>query len=477
MADPVQFTRGTLAAWLASTKVLLDGQLGYVRHADGTFEPKMGNGADEWEDLPGQRLVESLVLDVKDYGAKGDGVTNDAAAIKAAVDAAATGGTVYFPAGTYKCTSDIAVGNSVTLRGAGDLSILSFVASGLVYDGDSGYLTEVGLHSLRIIRTRTAGAALRFKGGGSGTGVAHFNVSHIRVNSTGEALLIDGSYIGTFVGCYFMGSTVGIKVAFEGTRLVSGNNISFFGGESQGNGTAASLDSPLGVNFYGHAFEGSTTAGVDIFNDALGCGFYGCWFEGNASYDLRVGKTSTRSFGPAGILVHGCFFEDGAGAKTNAVELIRGIGLDIRGNWMSGYGAEPIKVQEASAGAVRGEARNNIRSGNASLAPVVLNGATQFNKAQLSADELSGTAVAWHKQFTAVLDFGRIAAKSTATRTTTAMGVATGDDVTVHSTNLEAGLIPYASVTAANTITLVLANVTAAAIDPPARRWRFRVWR
>ena len=90
----------------------------------------------------------------RDYGAKGDGVTDDAAAIQAAVDAAATGGTVYFPAGTYKCTSDITVGNSVTLRGAGDLSILSFVASGLVYDGDSGYLTEVGLHSLRIIRYR-----------------------------------------------------------------------------------------------------------------------------------------------------------------------------------------------------------------------------------------------------------------------------------------------------------------------------------
>ena len=227
MADPVQFTRGTLAAWQASTKVLLDGQLGYVRHADGAFEPKMGNGTDEWKDLPGQRLVESLVLDVKDYGAKGDGVTNDAAAIQAAVDAGATGGTVYFPAGTYRCTSDITVGNSVTLRGAGDLSVLRFVASGLVYDGDASLLTEVGLHSLRIHRTGTAGAALRFKGG-SRTGVAHFNVSHIRVNSTGEALLIDGSYIGTFVGCYFMGSTVGIKIAFERTGLVLATTSTFW---------------------------------------------------------------------------------------------------------------------------------------------------------------------------------------------------------------------------------------------------------
>lgn len=67
------------------------------------------------------------VMDVRDFGATGDGSTDDTAAFTAAFTACATtGGAVYVPTGTYKVTSAITISkNNCTLFGDGNSSILA----------------------------------------------------------------------------------------------------------------------------------------------------------------------------------------------------------------------------------------------------------------------------------------------------------------------------------------------------------------
>lgn len=60
------------------------------------------------------------VYNVKNFGATGDGITDDTAAIQGAINATpSTGGMVYLPAGTYRISSSIIVKNHLTLAGSG----------------------------------------------------------------------------------------------------------------------------------------------------------------------------------------------------------------------------------------------------------------------------------------------------------------------------------------------------------------------
>ena len=78
-------------------------------------------------------------VSVKDFGAVGDGSTDDTAAIQAAFDSQTDGGAVHFPEGTYLCNSKITTTRHVSLIGEGPKSTEIVFAStdGILIDRSS----------------------------------------------------------------------------------------------------------------------------------------------------------------------------------------------------------------------------------------------------------------------------------------------------------------------------------------------------
>ncbi len=141
------------------------------------------------------------IYNVKDYGATGDGSTDDTTAILAAITACATasagilgaspGGTVFFPAGVYVVSASLenTVSGFVRLLGAGKHrsqivgSVNGFMVNSKLDDGNnwsavantSGYIT--GVEHLYIKNTHDLNAnlvgALRFSSAYAGGYVAH----------------------------------------------------------------------------------------------------------------------------------------------------------------------------------------------------------------------------------------------------------------------------------------------------------------
>ena len=114
---------------------------------------------------------------VKNYGAKGDGVTDDTTAIQTALNA---GGVVYFPCGVYKITSTLSLNtaaqNGTIVRGSGTpaaagtgacvtiIQPTAAVTKAFVIDGTpfASYMQHVRLENFAVDMANTASGSIAF---------------------------------------------------------------------------------------------------------------------------------------------------------------------------------------------------------------------------------------------------------------------------------------------------------------------------
>jgi len=160
---------------------------------------------------------------VLDYGAKGDGVTDDTAAIQAAIDYV-TNGTVFFPAGQYKITSTLKISynnvnfqNCVNLLGTGQGSgIYWYGPNNVAMVWYEGTTANAGQFSTTVVEK------LYFKNQNTATGLIG-----IRLGNAASPFPVGGGGVAnvTIRNNVFIDMAVGVQTEYQSNGINIEENI------------------------------------------------------------------------------------------------------------------------------------------------------------------------------------------------------------------------------------------------------------
>ncbi|WP_263263473.1 glycosyl hydrolase family 28-related protein [Pseudomonas sp. RIT-PI-S] len=286
------------------------------------------------------------VFNVLDFGAKGDGVTDDSHAIQLAINAAFTagGGEVYVPQGTYLVTGPNADGGCITLKsnvtlsgaGAGQTTLKladgSSAVDGIVRTSAQHNTLDAKVADLTLDgnQAHTSGTVNGLVSGSASNPNAHsvgLEVSGVELaNCSGSGLvantLTDGLVISDSVA--HDNGDDGFATRFD-TRAGRSDSVRFSDNEAYGNG---------GDGFDIHTASWATTEGAVLLNsnshDNGGDGIVLTGFE----QPQKTSAYAQDTLGGGTVYNNG-----GAGVRLENIQRATLTGLDIHGN-----GAEGINL-------------------------------------------------------------------------------------------------------------------------------------
>ena len=306
-----------------------------------------------------ERLSE--IVSVKDFGATGDGTTDDTAAIQAAINAVQTstfGGTVYFPKGNYKTSSTLVILRTVTLKGDGPdfssikpTSALTAPCLRIGVDGDTprpagGFIENISFDGTSTTNANAQGLNLWC----SGVEIRNTYV----LNFAGIGVYATQAWTTQMSNCLIQGNkSTGIYLDKEchdfgisfsrilystdyGIRVISSNSVKIYGCDIE-------------QNTYGGVYQDSSNVVAcrnliirDNYFEANGPNATTPGIGYDVSTNMGVGTDTSAT-------IHGNYFEPGGSATvhvngTNGVSISQNIGAIY--NFASGSGnvSMPIKA-------------------------------------------------------------------------------------------------------------------------------------
>jgi hypothetical protein len=293
----------------------------------------------------GNKLAQTV--SVMDFGAVGDGVTDDTTAIQNALDYVKNigGGEVYLPAGTYKCDSQLTLtsANGVRILGASKnilrtgSTIINYTGTASPFITISG--TSCGIENTNIFYTSVSFVGTLVKMTAYGSFLKDCFLSGENIKNTSLYLLdldtvVDAEIVNTFFG----GSQYAIRGIADGGLTES--NVVFLN-KCTFNGQTVSCIRNLGqawsiVNCTFQQISDLTGSAISMHSAcfARGTSISGCWF-GDAT---AAGAWAWIEWQGQGLSVTGCYI-NGTGFKT--ADAIRIIGtsnsVSITGNRMQAF--------------------------------------------------------------------------------------------------------------------------------------------
>jgi hypothetical protein len=444
-------------------------------------------------------------VSVLDYGAVGDGVTDDTTAIAAAIIGAA-GGVLYFPGGSYKVSSALTINSALTVYGDYHNTLITTTsATANIFTVTSPYVRIIGLN-LDSSATRSAGwyidindtsyvqcsvtdcemrnwiGGIRVKGTSSTIESCKL---YNGIATTGVAIRVDGGFditVRDVVSDSAADIYAGIYVTEVGDLTIQDCNLIHCGQALYLNPQAGqTVASVWAIN----TFFDTSIRGLNITPDGAAaavvrCSFTQCWFSSHSLQGAYLAVLNGATV--SGVYFNACQFYlntgDGLAVASTGVEDVH-----VRGGAAAGQAAatgisfaadvSEFSVIGAKIGAGDGIVANLYgisvavgTGGNYTIADNIL----RSNTTSPLVDGGTGTGKCIHHNpdydtGSATYNPPDLAAGATATTTVSVFGASLGDIVHVSFSVALAGLTMTAWVSAAGTVSVHFFNGTAGNIN------------
>lgn len=284
------------------------------------------------------------VINVKQYGAVGDGVANDTAAIQAALDAATNVYPVFAPSGTYDHTG-LTMPEGAHFYGAGQSETILKNTHATNDSVVVPYFDDMNFYDYNVVSDMTIDAENVKSASQAGLSLdtsRHGKYDNLVIKSHYYNIREKASWSNSFSNIHSIGGEYMWWVESGDTTGGTPNTRYNINGDSCTNGLTIDQQGVSATTFLGGSIEGMTNHAIKIVGNVnRSISFVGMNFETNndgGGYDIILGDDADATSAPSNVLFDCCRFADATGGATRtAFDMNRGSRLEIKNCFFLNY--------------------------------------------------------------------------------------------------------------------------------------------